>query len=103
LKPPSILPKGRAIVNRRTGQIVGPIAAIAADGWPYQSIADSEILWRYMELPKFENLLNTATLYFARPDRFSDSVRGARIALYRGVPITANFPMPLVIFRFSQS
>ena len=55
---------------------MGPIAAIAAEDWPYQSIADSEILWRYMELPKFEDLLNSGTLYFARADRFSDPFEG---------------------------
>lgn len=48
------------------------MAPIYAQDWPYQTIADSETLWRYMELWKFEDLLRTSTLYFARADQFVD-------------------------------
>jgi hypothetical protein len=76
LKPPPVLPFGRVIFNRRTGEIVGPIAPIYTQDWPYQAVADSETLWRYMELPKFEDLLKTSTLYFARADQFHDPFEG---------------------------
>jgi len=56
--------------------MVGPIAPIDPKDWPFTLIADSEVLWRYMELPKFEDLLTTSTLYFARPDRFTDPFEG---------------------------
>jgi hypothetical protein len=72
----AVLPFGRAIVNRRTGQIVGPIAPIYAEDWPYQTIANSETFWRYMELPKFQDMLKTSTLYFARCDQFEDPFEG---------------------------
>lgn len=72
----STLPIGRAIVHRATGQIVGPVAPIAAEDWPFVVVRGSETLWRYMGLPKFSDLLSTSTLYFARPDRFRDPFEG---------------------------
>jgi hypothetical protein len=81
LQPSPVLPLGRVIFNRRTGQIVGPVAPIYAEDWPYEVIADSEVLWRYMELPKFEDLLKTSTLYFARADQFVDDPFEGRLSL----------------------
>jgi hypothetical protein len=80
LQPSPVLPLGRVIFNRRTGQIVGPVAPIFAEDWPYEAIADSEVLWRYMELPKFEDLLKTSTLYFARADQFVDDPFEGRLS-----------------------
>jgi hypothetical protein len=68
------------MVNRRTGQIVGPVAPIYTEDWPYQRVADSELLWRYMELPKFEDLLKTSTLYLARADQFVDDPFEGRLS-----------------------
>jgi hypothetical protein len=55
---------------------VGPIAAIHKEDWPFHDVADHETLWRYLDLCKFEDLLKTSTLYFARPDRFCDPFEG---------------------------
>jgi hypothetical protein len=38
------------MIHRATGQIMGPIAPIFAEAWPFHAIADSEILWRYVSL-----------------------------------------------------
>lgn len=73
---PHGLPSGRCLVHRPTGQIVGPIAPIYEEDWPLREIADSETLWRYMNLDKFADLLTTSTLYFARGDKFKDPFEG---------------------------
>jgi hypothetical protein len=70
------LPIGRAIIHRPTGRIVGPVTPIYAEDWPFQIIPDSEILWRYMDLWKFGDLLRTSTLYFSRPDKLKDPFEG---------------------------
>lgn len=70
------MPFGRAIVNRRSGEIVGPVSPIFAEDWPYRYVNPKETLWRYMDFPKFEDLLVTSTLYFSRPDRFDDPFEG---------------------------
>jgi hypothetical protein len=72
----SMPPFGRAIVHRATGRIVGPIAPVYEDDWPIYDIADHETLWRYLDLFKFKELLKTSTLYFARPDQFTDPFEG---------------------------
>jgi hypothetical protein len=71
-----VLPFGRAIVDRQTGSVMGPIAPIFAEDWPFETVPDDEPLWRYMDLRKFEDLLRTSTFYFARPDRFIDPFEG---------------------------
>jgi hypothetical protein len=70
------IPIGRAIIHRATGRIVGPIAPISAEDWPFQEVPDSEVLWKYMDLWKFEDVLRTSTLYFSRPDKFTDPFEG---------------------------
>lgn len=69
-------PFGRAVVHRPTGRIVGPIAQIYPEDWPFRTIPDTETLWRYLDFSKFEDLLRSSSLYFARPDRFEDSFEG---------------------------
>lgn len=69
-------PFGRALIHRRTGILAGPIAPVYEEDWPYKSIADSEVLWRYMDLFKFKDLVETSTLYLARPDKFVDPFEG---------------------------
>jgi hypothetical protein len=72
----SILPFGRAIIHRPTRRVVGPIAPIHKEDWPFHDVADHETLWRYLDFFKFEDLLRTSTLYFARPDSFLDPFEG---------------------------
>lgn len=69
-------PIGQVIIDRRTGNPIGPVARIHPDDWPNSDIADSEILWRYMDFRKFEDLLTKSALYFARCDRFKDPFEG---------------------------
>lgn len=37
---------------------------------------NEEYLWRYMDLPKFLNLLSTSSLYFGSPNFFADKLEG---------------------------
>lgn len=39
-------------------------------------LGDDEILWRYMDLPKFLSLLSSESLWFARSDTFKDKREG---------------------------
>ncbi len=64
------------MIHRATGRIVGPIAPISREDWPFTVIRDAEILWRYLDYAKFEDLLKSSTLYFSRPDRFHDPFEG---------------------------
>lgn len=57
-------------------QLVGPIAPIFEEDYPYKEIDPSETLWRYLEFYKFENMLTSSTLYFSRPDKFADPFEG---------------------------
>lgn len=34
---------------------MGPIAPVSPDDWPFTVVPDSEILWRYLDFPKFED------------------------------------------------
>lgn len=69
-------PAHRVVIDRRTGQPVGPPVPIHAEDWPYGEIAPSETLWRYMDFWKFEDMLKSSALYFARPDQFEDPFEG---------------------------
>ncbi|HEY1770228.1 MAG TPA: hypothetical protein VGG02_08230 [Chthoniobacterales bacterium] len=62
--------------NRYTGEIVGPVAPVFSEDWPYEVVADHETLWRYMELWKFEDMLKRSTIYFARADQFDEPFEG---------------------------
>jgi hypothetical protein len=75
-KRESNIPIGRAIIHRPTGRIVGPVAPISPEDWPFIVIDDSEILWRYMDWWKFEDLVRSSTLYFSRSDKFTDPFEG---------------------------
>lgn len=76
MKKSEKLPFGRAIVDRRTGLLAGPVAPVYEEDWPYKGISDSEVLWRYMDLFKFKDLVESSTLYLARPDKFVDPFEG---------------------------
>jgi hypothetical protein len=69
-------PKYRAMIDRRTGKIVGPVVPIDTGDWPYSELPPSEILWRYTDIWKFEDLLARSALYFSRPDKFKDPFEG---------------------------
>jgi hypothetical protein len=69
-------PTHRAIIHRSTRQIVGPVVSIDPEDWPYSDLPPSEILWRYMDIRKFEDLLTRSALYFSRPDKFKDPFEG---------------------------
>jgi hypothetical protein len=55
---------------------MGGIAPIYQDEWPLLPVLDTEILWRYSDLRKFEHLLKNSALYMARPDSFKDPFEG---------------------------
>jgi hypothetical protein len=54
----------------------GPRTSIDPRDWPCKTLAPSEILWRYMDLWKFEDMLLKSALFFARQDRFTDPFEG---------------------------
>jgi hypothetical protein len=64
------------LFHRATGRIVGPVAPIFSEDWPLDEISDSEIVWRYMDCWKFEDLVQTSTLYFPRADKLKDPFGG---------------------------
>jgi hypothetical protein len=76
MKDGSQIPLGRVMADRRIGLPVGPISPIYGEDWPYKTIPDSEVLWRYMDLFKFVDMMETSSLYLARPDRFEDPFEG---------------------------
>ena len=69
-------PTHRAIIDRLTGRPIGPAIPIHPDDWLYKYLRLSEQLWRYMDFWKFEDLLQTSSLYFSRPDKFVDPFEG---------------------------
>jgi hypothetical protein len=69
-------PTHRAIIDRRTGQMVGPPVPIHPEDWPYGELHPSEQLWKYMDSWKFEDLCRSSALYFSRPDKFTDPFEG---------------------------
>lgn len=73
---PTPLPFGRAIIHRKSGRCIGPIAPIFKEDYPYRAVASTEQLWRYLEFYKFEDMLTTSTFYFTRPDKFQDPFEG---------------------------
>lgn len=74
--PDTKLPLGRVIIERATRRPIGPTAPISANDLPWKDIPHSEVLWRYMDLRKFKDLLQSSALYFARGDRFTDPFEG---------------------------
>ncbi len=52
------------------------MVSIDPEDWPYSELSPSEILWRYMEMWKFQDLLSRSALYFSRPDKFIDPFEG---------------------------
>jgi hypothetical protein len=66
----------RFIKDRRTGQTVGPLTPIFEDDWPYELPNNDQRVWRYLDLWKFEHILQNSALYFRRADKLSDTGEG---------------------------
>ena len=83
----------RFIRNRATGEIVGPLVPVFADEWPYRIPADSQTVWRYMDLWKFEAM--------PPPEKRNPQPVGSPRSLHsplvsgciRGLPTRSFFPM----------
>jgi hypothetical protein len=55
---------------------VTPIVENVSPLYKRQKITEGEKLWRYMSHQKFEDLIKTNSLYYARIDQFEDSLEG---------------------------
>lgn len=55
---------------------MGALTPIFKADWPYKLPPASQIVWRYLDLWKFESMLNTSSLYFCRCDKFRDPLEG---------------------------
>lgn len=60
----------RLMINRSTGEVIGSLGPMYAEDWPYRDLPDDQPLLRYMDLWKFENMLQSNSLYFRRADKF---------------------------------
>ena len=72
----TIEPTHAVLLNRKTGRPVGPAVPIVKDDYPLKTLNRSEVLWKYMDLWKFEKMLKTSSLYFRRADQLSDPFEG---------------------------
>lgn len=65
---------------RRWRAVKRPGATVATpDGpaWqPGSDVGASQVVWRYLDFPRFISLLHTRSLFFARPDSFDDPFEG---------------------------
>jgi hypothetical protein len=71
-----ISPKGMVVTDRRTGMPVGPAIPLKPSDSFYRLPRLDQRVWRYMDLWKFENLINDKALYFRRSDRLEDDMEG---------------------------
>ena len=55
---------------------MGPLAPVFKADWPYRLPPPSQIVWRYLDLWKFDDMLRTSSLYFCRCDKFRDPLEG---------------------------
>lgn len=62
--------------DRRTGRPVGPLTPVYKEDWPFEMPPRDQRLWRYVDLWKFEALLQASALYFRRADKLSDVGEG---------------------------
>jgi hypothetical protein len=82
-------PPHRAVIHRPTGKIIGPVVPIDPQDWPYRELPPFEILWRYMDFWKLEDMLTRSALYFSRPDQFKDPFEG-RFSLGNATTMSAS-------------
>ena len=66
----------RFIKNRWTGKRVGPLTPVFKEDWPFEIPAGNQRIWRYIDIWKFEHMLQTESLYFRRADKLSDTGEG---------------------------
>ena len=64
------------IKKRATGEPMGPLVPIYKKDWPLKVAPPSQIVWRYMDLWKFEAMARTSSLYFRRADKLPDRGEG---------------------------
>lgn len=62
--------------DRRTGRPVGLLTPVYNDDWPYELPPSNQRLWRYVDLWKFESMLQDSALYFRRADKLPDAGEG---------------------------
>jgi hypothetical protein len=60
------------IRDRSTNAISQKRVPVSASAYPFLAVHPSERVWRYMAIDRFESLLKTSCIYFARGDRFED-------------------------------
>ena len=70
------VPTHRAMIDLRTGRNFEPVVPISPEDLPHRLLPPWEVLWRYMDSRKFEDLLVRSALYFSRPDKFIDPFEG---------------------------
>lgn len=66
----------QALRSRLTGVAITPEVPVYAEDWPYKEIAPNQIIMRYMDFWKFDDLFTTQELYFSRADKFPDLLEG---------------------------
>ena len=59
-----------------TGMPAGPLVPVSKADWPFKLPAPFQIVWRYLDLWKFEDMCRTSSLYFRRCDKFCDPLEG---------------------------
>ena len=52
------------------------MAPVFKEDWPYEIPAGNQRIWRYIDLWKFERMLQTSSLYFRRADKLLDTGEG---------------------------
>ena len=62
--------------HRATGMPAGPLTPVFKADWPYKLPPRSQIVWRYLDLWKFEDMCRSSSLYFRRCDKFPDPLEG---------------------------
>lgn len=89
----------RYIKKRSTGERMGPLAPILKKDWPLKLPPPSQIVWRYMDLWKFEAMVRTSSLYFRRADNFQtaekDGFRSMEFGERRRVIRHSRLPIKL--------
>lgn len=63
-------------MNTLATQITGYVSMYTNHSQLPLKYADSQKIWRYMDFEKFESLINNASLFFCRADKFDDKWEG---------------------------
>lgn len=76
MKESSEIVAGRFIRSRVTGLPAGPVTPVFKEDWPFRNVAARQPIWRYIEISKLQDLLESSTLYLRRADKFIDPLEG---------------------------